>query len=361
MKIRAAVIRSHDAPFVIEDLILGDPGPDEIRVRIAGAGICHTDSLVRREGFFPLPIVLGHEGAGVVEAVGPAVKGIAAGDHVVLSFDSCGHCEWCDSHLPSYCDEFFPRNSTGRRIDGTTGLTDAHGEPVGSRFFGQSSFATHVIATARNAVVVDKALPLEILGPLGCGFLTGAGTVINALDVQPGSSIAVFGAGAVGLAAVMAARLRGAKHIVVVDRIAARLDLAKGLGATAVFDGGLPDLSERIMAVSGGLDHAIDTTGVVPLLETAIAALRSMGILVLLGAQKGDLVIGPMTVAAGKTIKGVIEGDSDPHLLIPELARHWQEGNFPFDRLVKTYPLDAVNEAMAASLAGEVVKPVLVP
>jgi aryl-alcohol dehydrogenase len=361
MKINAAVIRSHDGDFVLEELELDPPGPGEILVKVAGVGICHTDSLVRIPGFFPLPIVMGHEGSGVVEAIGPEVDHIAVGDHVVMSFDSCGACHYCGQHLPSYCTEFFLRNSTGSRTDGTTGAHDCKGDAVGSRFFGQSSFATHAIATARNAVVVNRDLPLELMGPLGCGVLTGAGTVLNALDVRAGSSIAVFGAGALGLSAIMAAKLRGAKHILAIDRVQGRLDLALELGATAVIDGAGTDLAERMTELTGGLDHAVDTTGVVPLLHCAIAALRPMGTLVLLGMQKQDLPLGPMSIAVGKTIKGVVEGNCDPQLMIPELIGYWREGRFPFDRLVRAYPLSQINEAFAAAHSGEVVKPVLIP
>ena len=222
MKTTAAVLRGHDQPYTIESIDLRDLRPHEVLVRIVAAGMCHTDVLPRVPGFIAAPpIVAGHEGAGVVEAIGGDVTRVAVGDHVVLSFDSCGTCANCNAGQPAYCDTFIVRNLFGRELDGTNTATDADGAPVAARWFGQSSFASHAITTERNTVVVDKSLPLEKLGPLGCGIQTGAGSILGALDVQPGTSVAVFGAGAVGLAAVMAAKVAGATTIVAGAAVAA--------------------------------------------------------------------------------------------------------------------------------------------
>ena len=271
MDITAAVLRSPDGAYTLEAVELAEPGPGEVLVRIVAASMCHTDVLPRAEGgLAPLPIVTGHEGAGIVERVGPGVATPAVGDHVVLSFDSCGQCRNCRHDLPCYCETFLVRNLSGRRVDGSTAMTDLDSAEVSSRWFGQSSFATHAIATARNAVVVDATLPLELMAPLGCGLLTGAGSILVALDVQPGTSVVVTGAGAVGLAAIMAAKAAGATTIVAVDLHDHRLELAAELGATHLLRGDVDDLAAAVIAATeGGADYGFDTTGV-PSVMTAV-------------------------------------------------------------------------------------------
>ena len=360
MEITAAVLRTTDGPYRLETVELAPPGPDEVLVRVVAAGMCHTDVVPRQlDGF--LPIITGHEGSGVVEEVGAEVQGISVGDHVVLSFDSCGRCASCTGGLPSYCDTFMVRNLSGRDVAGQTRVTDADGGEIASRWFGQSSFATHCLATSRNVVVVDEDLPLEAMGPLGCGLLTGAGTVLRSLDVQPGEGLVVFGAGAVGLAAVMAAAVVGADPIVAVDLHQHRLDLARELGATHVVAGDAPGLVEDLSGITGGgATYAVDTTGVPAVMQSALAAVRMGGQVGFVGVQTGDLTLDPVALV-GKRVAGILEGDADPHELIPHLIGLWREGRFPFDRLVKTFPLAGINAAEAASLSGEVVKPVLRP
>ncbi len=365
MKIRAAVLRAGDAPYSIESLELAGPAPGEILVRITGVGMCHTDMVPRAPEFAalaPLPLVPGHEGAGVVEAVGSRVVGIAVGDHVVLSFDSCGSCTNCRGGHPAYCETFLPRNLSGRHLDGSSPATDAAGKPIGARWFGQSSFATHAIATPRNAVVVDRSLPLEILGPLGCGIQTGAGSVLIAMGVRAGSSIAVFGAGAVGLAAIMAARVAGATTIIAVDLHLSRLELARQLGATHAVEGKATDVVPQILSlVAGGVDYSFDTTGVPSVMVSAIMVLRPLGVCGVVGVRGADLVLPPLSLELGRTVVGIIEGDAIPQRFIPQLVELWRQGRFPFDRLIGKFPLAKIDEAERASLAGEVVKPVLLP
>jgi aryl-alcohol dehydrogenase len=364
MKIQAAVLRAGDQPYAIESLELAEPGPGEILVRIVATGMCHTDMVPRAPEFAalaPLPLVLGHEGAGVVEAVGADVMNVTVGDHVVLSFDSCGLCLSCLDGHPAYCDTFLPRNLSGRRLDGSSPATDSAGKPVGARWFGQSSFATHAIANTRNVVVVDRSLPLEILGPLGCGIQTGAGSVLVAMGVRAGSSIAIYGAGAVGLAAVMAARVAGATTIVAVDLHPRRLELARELGATHALDGKAPDVAQRIQALTGGLDYAFDTTGVPAVILGAITALKANGLCGIVAVRGADLVLPPLTLELGRTLMGIIEGDVVPQKFIPQMIALWQQGRFPFDRLIRKFPLSKIDEAEHLSLAGEVVKPVLLP
>lgn len=356
MRVQAALLRDPAKPFTIEEVDLGDPGPGEALVRVAGVGMCHTDMVFRAFPELGMPMVFGHEGSGVVEAVGPGVTRVAPGDHVVMSYDSCGWCEPCLSGSAPYCDEFMLRNISGVRADGSTGATDSTGAAVAARWFGQSSFATHAVATERNLVKVDPELPLATLGPLGCGFQTGAASVLLALGVRPTSGVAVFGAGAVGLAAVMAAKVAGARDIIAVDLHASRRELALELGATRVVDGADPELTAAV----GLVDYSLDTTGVSNVMRTAVGALRPGGSCGLVAAGGGELTLQP-ELFAGRSIRYIFEGDAVPQQFIPRLIDLWQQGRFPFDRLIRTYPLSDINAAERDSADGTTIKPVLLP
>lgn len=360
MEITAAVLRATDAPYSIERVTLDDPGPGEAIVKILAAGICHTDQMPRMlEGL--TPIITGHEGAGVVESVGPDTTGVAVGDHVICSYASCGVCTACARGEPYDCETFMARNLTGRDVNFGTRAHDVDGNEVASRWFAQSSFATHALVETRNVVVVDDDLPLELLAPLGCGFLTGAGSVLEALRVQAGQSLVVFGAGAVGLAAVMAAAAIGAGPIVAVDLNPDRLDLAREVGATHAVAGGSDETPTDLMSALGGLaDVTFDTTGVPAVILDALRILRPGGQAGLVGVQQGDLILDP-GILVGKKVASILEGDSDPAVMIPRLIGMWQEGQFPLERLVQTFPFSAIDDAEAASMAGEVIKPVLIP
>jgi len=361
MKITAAVIRDPEAPYSIEQLELREPGQGEVLVRIVGVGMCHTDVLPRIPGIgIPLPIVCGHEGAGIVEAVGPGVTAVAVGDHVVMSFDSCGACTNCRTGHPAYCETFMLRNLSGFRADLTTPMSGDGGEVVAGSWFGQSSFASHSLATERNVVKVDDELPLEQLGPLGCGLQTGAGSVLVAMKARPGTSIAVFGTGAVGIAAVMAARVAGCTTIIGVDLNENRLELARELGATHTFNGADPEVGAQILALTGdGVQYAFDTTGAPGVILTALGALRQTGTCGLVGVQTAPLEIAPNFLAAGKNVMGILEGDAVPQVFIPELIALWRQGRFPFDRLIGTFAFEDIDRAEQSSLSGEVIKPVL--
>lgn len=363
MRIEAAVLRGEDTPFTIEELELPAPAAHQVLVRIVGVGHCHTDVLPRAgAGFGPPPIVLGHEGAGIVEAVGDAVHTVAAGDHVVLSFNSCNSCGNCRNAHPAYCETFLERNLSGHGVVGDAPLIDSVGKAVAGRWFGQSSFATHTVVDASNAVVVDKDLPLELLGPLGCGVQTGAGAVLEVLRVRPGESIVITGTGAVGLSAVMAAKAAGASRIIAVDVNPRRLALARECGATDTIVAGEPDLTEQIRTiVPAGVTYGLDTTGLPAVIAGCLDALVMRGTLGLVGVQQGDLTIGPMALIVGRTVTGILEGDANPQIFIPILIELWRSGRFPFDRLIETFPLSEINIAEKRSLAGEIVKPVLIP
>lgn len=364
MKVTAAVARHAHAPFDLAEVELEAPRAGEVLVRIKGVGVCHTD-LIARDGFIPirLPAVLGHEGAGIVEQVGPGVTKVAAGDPVVLSFNSCGQCPRCREGQPAYCRSFPVLNYAGGRTDGSTGIHE-DGEPVSGNFFGQSSFATYALAHERNVVKVPADAPLPILGPLGCGIQTGAGGVMRSLAAKAGSSIAIFGGGAVGLSAVLGAVVQACAVIAVVEPHAARRDLALELGATHAIDPGAGDVAAGLREIApAGFDYAFETSGLEAVIDTALACLGSHGVLGLVGVPPRPDSAGRYNIAGlityGHTIKGIIEGDSDPDTFIPELLALHAAGRFPFDRLVKTFPLAEINAALDAQHRGDCVKVVL--
>ncbi|MGB3304019.1 MAG: NAD(P)-dependent alcohol dehydrogenase [Gordonia sp. (in: high G+C Gram-positive bacteria)] len=358
---QAAVLRAADGPFQIETVEVNEPTAGEVVVQIAGVGICHTDFLPRTPVAKP-PIVVGHEGAGTIVAVGPGVTNRAVGDRVILSFDHCGQCRNCGDGQPGYCREFWPRNMSGYRAGRSTTIRDENGEAVMGQWFGQSSFAEYAVVKATNTVPVDPSLPIELLGPLSCGVMTGAGSVFTSLDVRPGNSLAVFGTGTVGLSAIMAARVAGATRIVAVDRNPDRLALAQKFGATDTVVSDSGDLTSAIKALApDGLDFSLDTTGVPEVITAAIDALRMRGVCGCVGVQLKPLVLQPNQLALGRTVKGILVGDASPHQLIPRLIELWQAGRFPFDDLIETFPLSAIDAAEQAMNSGRVIKPVLIP
>jgi aryl-alcohol dehydrogenase len=365
MKIQAAVVREKSGPFALETLWLDEPRPDEVLVRIVGAGVCHTD-LVCRDQYFPVPLpcVFGHEGSGVVEKVGAAVAKVAPGDHVVLSFRSCGTCASCKQGRPGYCLQLYGYNFAGARPDGSLCHRDATGHVHGA-FFAQSSFATYALAHESNTVKVPREAPLEILGPLGCGIQTGAGAVMNALHPIPGSSIAIFGCGSVGLSAVLGAVLSGCATIVAVDLIDARLELARELGAThTVNPRDRPDAVQAVHEASGGgVLYSLECTGLPGVVRQAVDSLALTGVCGLIGvAPLGtEAALDMNSILFGRTVRGIIEGDSVPDLFIPRMVELHRQGRFPFDRLLTRYGLADVQRAVADTEQGRVVKAVLIP
>jgi aryl-alcohol dehydrogenase len=361
---KAAIVRGKGAPFVIEDVQIGPPTANEVLVRIVAVGICHTDAIVRDQYYpFPLPGVLGHEGAGIVEEVGANVTNVVPGDHVVLTYMSCGQCRYCERGEPAYCGDFFMLNVGGARKDGTTGTCDAHGHPLHDHFFGQSSFGTYAIAHSRNVIKVSKDVPLEILGPLGCGIQTGAGAILNALQVGVGDSLAVFGVGGVGLSAVMAARTAGAAIIIALDLTPSRLKLALELGATHVVDSGKENPVEAVRRIGGGgVDYTLDTSGKPSVLRQAIDVLGIRGTCGVVGAPslgtEASFDINSLMIP-GRSIRGICEGDSVATEFIPQLIELYRQGRFPYDRLIKFYEFDDINTAIDDAAKGLTIKPVL--
>lgn len=363
MEIKAAVVRAKSGPFTLETCQIEDPRAGEILVRVVACGVCHTDMVMRDQHLpTPQPVVLGHEGSGYVEKVGAGVKGLKRGDRVVMSFNSCGRCPSCHDHAPAYCHEFFPRNFVGVREDGSSGLSQ-DGHVIHGNIFGQSSFATYALCHERNAVKVSRKVPIERLGPLGCGVLTGAGAVINALKVTPGKTLAVFGSGAVGLSAIMAAVAVGAGQVIAVDLNEQRLSLARELGAGETLNPLKENVVERIMALTGtGVDFSIDTTANLGVMRQAVDVLAPRGTAGLVGASKMGDQLGLDAVAlmsAGRSVRGIVEGDADPHIFIPKLIELHLAGKFPFDRLITYYPMDRINEAVRDAEYGDAIKPIV--
>jgi len=360
MQITAAVSRPGTPGPQLEQVELEEPRADELLVRIVATGICHTDVHEHPGRHSPQPIVLGHEGAGVVEKVGAMVRGFAVGDHVVLSGGSCGACPACIDNHPSYCDTAMPRSFGGKRLDGTTSLSCGD-EKLHSHFFGQSSFATYAIVPERTAVKVDKDLPLEKLGPLGCGVITGAGSVIEALKVGFGDTIAIFGVGGVGLSAVMAARLVGASRIIAIDLNPARLDLAREFGATDTIDAGGEDIAKQIRALTGrGVRYSLNTTTVASVHTMALDCLAMNGTAAFVAAPRGEWApaMFPM-LAGGRQLRGILGGDAAPRIFIPRLIDYWRQGRFPFDRMIRFYEFEQIAQAFADIDNGSAIKPIL--
>lgn len=363
MKVTAAVARKPDAPFSIETVELDDPRPDEILVRVVGVGLCHTDLVFKASQTIALPAVLGHEGSGVVEKVGAAVKKVAPGDRVAMTFRSCGECDRCRKGDAAYCHTMPMLNYAGVRTDGSKSIA-ANGEAVAGNFFGQSSFATYALTYERNVVKVPEGVPLELMGPLGCGVQTGAGGVMRSLACEEGSTLLVLGGGAVGLSAVMGGAIRKCATIIVVEPHEARRKLALELGATHAIDpAASPDLAAAVRAiVPVGVDYAFDTTGAPAVLAATMQALGPKGVFGIVGiAPPGTPMPGDLmsAVTFGHTVKGIIEGDSDPDEFIPELIEHYRAGRLPFDRLIRTYSLADINKAIADQHHGDCVKVVL--
>lgn len=362
MKTTVAVVNQQGDDFSLEEVELDGPHDDEILVRIAATGLCHTDIHLKDtlpEALFPR--VFGHEGSGVVDAVGPDVKGVEVGDHVVLSFRSCRSCENCGNGLVGYCPSGTLLNYIGTRLDGST--TYRRGDsPVFGNFFGQSSLSMHAIAYADNCIVIDKSVDLTKVAPYGCGFQTGAGTVLNVLQPGPDDSLVVYGVGAVGLAALAAAKHLGVGTTIAVDPMQSRRDAAAAYGAVGVDPTAFDNVPEAVKELTGGgAGYAIDTTAISAVVKQAQLSLKYRGTLVALGLGAQEYAIDALDLlTTGKIIRSSIEGDSDPQEMVPRLISLNAAGDFDVDGLITTYPFTEINTAVADVLSGKVVKPVFV-
>jgi len=363
MEITAAVVERTHGPFALREVLLDDPRPGEVLVRVVATGVCHTDSITRHGDLpFPLPGVLGHEGAGVVESVGSTVDGVRAGDHVVLGWPWCGECRSCLDGQPRYCLRLPELLVGGGRADGSTALRAMDGSPLSSHFFGQSSFATHAVVPHRGLVTVDPEFPLDLLGTLACGFATGAGAVLNVLRPHAGASLVVYGVGSVGLAAVMAARNSGATRIIAVDRQLNRLALASRFGATDIVNARETDPVAAVREIcSGPADFSLECTGVVAVCRQAVDSVGMRGVCALVGGAPAGarIELDHLSTLWGKRVVGILGGAGRSATLIPTLIDLHRQGRFPFDELVTHFPFERIDDALAAADAGEVIKPVL--
>lgn len=361
MKIKAAIVENAGGEITIQTAKLEDPKANEVLIKLVGTGVCHTDLGVKEQHIeTPLPIALGHEGAGVVEKIGPGVVDFSPGDHVVLSFSYCNSCRNCLEGHPAACESFAPLNFGGAHLEGTTRINDLTGNEVAT-LFGQSSLATYAVAHTNNLVKVDPSVDLRLLGPLACGIQTGVGTVINKLQPKFGESIVIFGCGGVGLSGIMGAKLTGAKNIIAVDIIPERLELAKELGATHVINGKEENTVERVHEITGGgSDYVLEATGVPALILQGLRSLRVRGTMATVGVGPDTtLNIHDELIPPNRTIMGVVEGDSIPKLFIPELIEYYKAGKMPFDRLIKFYPFEELQDAVDDMLSGKTIKPVI--
>ena len=360
MKIRAALVHGEGEPFVIEDVELAEPRAGEMRVKIVACGVCHTDAKAQGGYFTPFPAVLGHEGAGIVEALGPGVSEFEVGDHVVLSYPYCCECDNCRKGKPYYCYRSTELSFFGKFKDGHTPLSQ-NGAPVNS-FFGQSSFATHAVVPVANAVKVDRDVDLGLLAPLGCGIQTGAGAVINALQPGTQDSIVIFGTGTVGLSAIMAAAVTGVKRIIAVDIIDSRLEIARAYGATDVINSkATQDVAEAVkqMTDGKGADFALDTTGVEVCTLAALKSLHTGGKGACVAASKRLTFDPAPSYLIGRSWSYLIEGEAVPQEFIPQMIRWYREGRFPIDRMISYYPFEKINEAFEDTRRGVATKAVL--
>jgi aryl-alcohol dehydrogenase len=361
MRITAAISRKGTPAPIIETADLEEPRADEVLVRLTASGICHTDVHCHsgRGMPVPMPIVLGHEGAGIVEAVGAAVNTVAPGDHVVLSGASCGQCPSCARGRPTYCDEGIRLNFGGQRLDGSSPLSQ-NGTRLAGSFFGQSSFASHTIAPQRTVVKVPADVPLHLLAPLGCGIITGAGSILETFQLRPGQSVVVFGAGTVGLAAVMAARLAGASKIVAVDIDQGRLALARRVGATEAILSDAKTLDALRDIQRRGFDFTLNTTTHPDVFTVALECLAKEGVAGVVTRPAGGWTPNmPGLLAYGRKIQGILGGGANPHLFIPLMIDYWRQGRFPFDALITEFPFESIGEAWQACVQGQIVKPLL--
>ena len=351
-KIQAAVLRKAGGPFEIETVEIEDPRDDEILVENAASGVCHTDIMVCENHSSDKTVILGHEGAGIVIEIGKNVTKIQPGDHVLLSFQYCGECEQCRNGQPWKCQHMGDLNFGYKRLDGSNAYLSGG---VFGLFFGQSSFATHSLVTENNCLKVSDELSLETLCPLGCGIQTGAGTVMNLMKVPEGSSIAVFGTGSVGIAAIMAARIVGASVIIGIDIHQPRLELARELGATHIINSNRDDVTPVISSITGGgVEYSLDLTSNPAVSQLAVDVLNPGGSFANV-ARPWDMP----ELTEGKKSLGVTMGSAIPQQFIPELIRYYKAGDFSFDRLEKYYDFTDINQAITDSRSGVAIKPVL--
>lgn len=362
MQIRAALFREAHQPFSVEDVDLDPPKAGEVLVRMRAVGVCHSDyHLVSGATNHPAPCVVGHEGAGVVEALGPAVSGIKEGDHVALNWaPSCGSCFYCGIDRPSLCQTYLDPIWAGTMLDGTTSLSQ-EGSPI-YHFSALACFAEYAVVPAQCCVPLPASVPWEAAAVIGCAVTTGVGSVMNTAQVRPGSSVAVFGVGGVGLSTVMGAKAAGAETILAIDRHTLRLQKALELGAThAICDGPLAAIRE---ATGGrGADYVFEAVGEPALQELCLEAARPGGTVVLSGIApmgSGTNFPGAVLTRQEKTVMGSYYGTANPARDFPHYAQMMADGRLPLDKLVShRYRLEDIRQAYQDMLDGRTTRGVV--
>lgn len=366
MKIQAALITAPHQPIQIETLELDPPRAGEVLVRVAACGVCHSDyHLITGATKHPLPVVPGHEGAGIVEAVGDGVTHLKPGDHVVLNWaPNCGHCFYCLRGKPNLCDTFVGPVWDGVMLDGTPRLK-WKGQPV-YHFSALAAFAEYTVVPQETCVVVRRDVPLSVAALVGCAVTTGVGAVLYSANVQAGDRVAVFGCGGVGLSVIMGAQLAGAQQIIAIDRVPAKLDLARCFGATDTINAATIDAIEAVrhLTEERGADVTFEAVGVPQLQADCVEAVRPGGKAVLVGLSamgSSTPLSGAKIVRQEKTVIGSYYGTAHTARDFPFLLDLYAAGKLDLDALVsRTYRLSEINEAFAAMLAGEVARSVIV-
>ncbi|MDR3197860.1 MAG: NAD(P)-dependent alcohol dehydrogenase [Planctomycetaceae bacterium] len=363
MQVTAAITHSK-GEISIETVELVAPKTSEVLVRVLASGVCHTDSAgINQIIPVTLPAVFGHEGVGVVEEVGAGVESLKHGDRVIMSYPSCGVCEYCIEGHPYACNHLNKLFFGGSFKDGTKRFSQ-NGIPVSS-FFGQGSFATHVVVDSRNAVKVDINSDEDLmkLCSFGCGVQTGAGTVLNRIHPKPYSSLVVFGCGGVGMAAIMAAKIVGCTKIIGVDIVSRRLEIAMEVGATHTVNSKKVDAVEEIKRITnGGANYSIESSGSPMVTIQALKCLKREGHCVInsvTGNAEIPIALEPLLMNPSVTLTGLTEGASNPQTFIPKLVQYFNEGRLPVDKLIKIYDFKDIKQAIEDSLTGITIKPIL--
>ncbi len=364
MQMRAAILNEFNTPFSIETVDIAPPQAGEVRVKVAAAGICHSDwHVVEGLSYFPLPIICGHEGAGVVESVGAGVSSLQPGDHVTLSFRAnCGKCYYCQRDKPNLCEVYTPVLRSGLMADGSSRI-HRDGEPV-HIMTGLGCFAEYVVIPENAAVPIRKDVPLNVAALVGCAVSTGVGAAMYTADVRPGESVAVYGAGGVGLNIVMGAVLCGADPVIAIDTNSSKMEIAREFGASHTLYSD-DSTVEKIQALTGGrgADHVFESVGLEALQETAFDATRPGGTLTLVGLTpvgSGTNLPGAIITRTEKVIRGSFYGSVLPQRDFPVFIDLYRSGKLRLDELVSgTYTLEQINEAYAKMLTGEVARGVI--
>jgi S-(hydroxymethyl)glutathione dehydrogenase / alcohol dehydrogenase len=364
---QAAVLYQSGSPLRVLDIQIEPPRRGEVLVRVAAAGVCHSDYHVMRGDLLaPLPAILGHEGAGVVEEVGEGVTTVSPGDHVIMLFRAnCGHCEYCSKGRPALCGASRLVRTSGRMMDGSSRYS-YEGEEI-HHFAGVSCFAEKSVVLETALVPIRKDVPLDIAALVGCSVMTGVGAVVNTARLEPGSTALVIGAGGVGLSIIMGAHLAGASRVIVADLMASKLEMARDFGATDTIDASKQDTPEAAKALTDGegVDYAFEAIGLGRTMLQAFQSLRRGGTAVAVGVARPDDTINVSAfdlLFQEKTLKGSFYGSTRPHNDMPRLLELYRAGRLPLDRLLsRRYPLSEINEAYDAMINGEVARSVVVP